>query len=237
MEIIPSIDIIDGRVVRLVKGNPKTVKIYSDDPISIAKQWNIDGADAIHIVDLDAAFSIKNNLPFISRIAHAVNIPIQVGGGIRETKYIKNIFDMGVSRIVLGTIAFTNRYLLNSLINEYGNDKVVVALDHIAGRVMVKGWISSTGLYLEEAFKIFREMNVKMFLVTSIERDGTLEGPDLKNLINLCKYNDVDIFLSGGISSVTDLIQLRNLHIKGVIIGRALYEKCFTLKEARSVFK
>jgi phosphoribosylformimino-5-aminoimidazole carboxamide ribotide isomerase len=239
MQVIPAIDLMKGKVVRLSQGDPKTAKIYEHlgDPITIAKRWEKEGANALHIIDLDAAFNMGSNFTVISKIADTVNLPIQVGGGIRRLETAKNLFEIGISRIALGALAFNEPHILAKLLEEFGDERVIVALDHQDGRIMVEGWKTPTELGIEEALLKFTGLQVKTFLVTSITKDGTLTGPDFGTLSKACEYPHVNIIAAGGVSGLNDLIMLKRIGAKGVVVGKALYEGVFTLKEALRVVR
>lgn len=239
MEVIPAIDLMKGKVVRLFQGDLKTAKTYDQlgDPVTIAKMWAKDGAKTIHIIDLDAALNLGNNIATISKIVEAVNLPIQVGGGIRKIETAKNLLNMGISRIILGALAFNEPHTLTALQKKFGNERLIVALDHQNGRVMVEGWKTSTRLGIEEALAKFLDLQIKTFLVTSITQDGTLRGPDIDTLNKVCANPRVNIIAAGGISSLNDLIVLKQIGVKGVVVGKALYEGVFTLKEAIKTVK
>lgn len=239
MEVIPAIDLMKGKVVRLFQGDPKTAKVYDQlgDPVAIAKMWEKDGAKTLHIIDLDAALNMGNNFAMISKIVEAVNLPIQVGGGIRKLETVENLLEIGISRVILGALAFNEPHTLTKLRKKFGDERVMVALDHQKGRVMVEGWKTSTKLGIEEALAKFLDLQVKTFLVTSITQDGTLIGPDINTLSKVCLNPRVNIIAAGGVSSLNDLIILKRIGVKGVVIGKALYEGVFTLKEAIKVAK
>lgn len=239
MEVIPAIDLMKGKVVRLFQGDPKTAKIYDQlgDPVAIAKMWEKDGAKTLHIIDLDAALNLGNNFAMISKIADAVNLPIQVGGGIRKLETAENLLKMGISRIILGSLAFNEPHTLTKIQKKFGNERLIVALDHQNGRVMVEGWKTPTKLGIEEALAKFLDLQIKTFLVTSITQDGTLVGPDVNTLSKVCVNPRVNIIAAGGVSSLNDLITLKQIGVKGVIVGKALYEGRFTLKEAIKTVK
>jgi len=234
MEVIPAIDLMKGKVVRLSQGDPKTAKVYDrlGEPVAIAKMWEKDGAKTLHIIDLDAALNMGNNFAMISKIADAVNLPIQVGGGIRKLETADNLLEMGISRIILGALAFNEPQTLMKLQKKFGNESLIVALDHQGGRVMVEGWKTPTNLGIEEALAKFLDLQVKTFLVTSITKDGTLTGTDVDTLRKVCTNPRVSIIAAGGIGSLNDLISLKQIGVKGVVVGKALYEGRFTLKEA-----
>lgn len=236
VKVIPAVDLMNGKVVRLFKGDPKTAKAYDylGEPVAIAKKWAEEGADALHIVDLDAAFGMGDNLATVLKIVKAVNLPLQIGGGIRSLERAEALLTMGADYIVLGTLAFSKPEVLEELRKKFG-DRVIVALDHADGRVMVEGWKESAGLRVEEALKKFLELHVKTFLLTSIVRDGTLKGVDSEVLSQACTYKNAKIIAAGGVSGLGDLAILQRIGVYGVVIGKALYEGFFTLKEALKV--
>ncbi len=236
MEIIPAVDIMNGEVVRLVRGDPKAKISYSHlgDPVSLAVKWSKEGADLIHIIDLDAALGIGSNWETILRILRAVNIPVQVGGGIRTLKTAQDLLEEGVERVILGSLAFREPQTIEKLIEEYGKDKVVIALDHLKGEVMIKGWKESTDLTVLKAIQKFLECGSNLFLVTSVLRDGTMIGPDIETLKKTMEiYPDVRLIAAGGIRSIDDIASLNKIGVHGVVIGRALYDGIFTLREIR----
>ncbi len=238
MKLIPSIDIFEGKVVRFIKGDPETSVIYSEDPVSTAKKWVSQGADAIHIVDLDAAIGTeRNNLSIIEKIIATIKIPIQVGGGISNFNEASSLFRKGVNAIVVGTLAFNYTPSIKRLIKTFGKEKVIVALDYLGETVVVKGWTASTGIILDDAIKKFQNIGVNLFLMTSVERDGTLTGPDYKTLRKINEKFDVKLIASGGIRSVHDLLHLNEIGVHGAIIGKALYEEKFNLKTAVSALR
>lgn len=236
MLVIPSIDIMNGEVVRLLRGDPKQVKSYAHlgDPITIARRWESEGAKLIHVVDLDAALGLGENISIIGNIARSIKAPIQVGGGIRSVERARQLINAGVARTVLGSLAFRSVESLRALLEEFGDERIVVALDHLDGVVMIDGWRKSANITLREATQFFKSLGVRYFLVTSIQRDGMMVGPDMENLSKIIDLR-VNVIASGGIRSLNDISMLRDLGVYGVIIGRALYEGSFTLKEALNI--
>jgi len=239
MQIIPAIDLMDGKVVRLVRGDPQTVKAYEHfgDPVTVARKWESEGADAIHVVDLDATLERGSNFEVIQKIAHAVDMPVQVGGGIRSLETAQKLLSMGIERIALGALAFKEPSTLIKLLKDYGNERVVVALDYCNDEVMIRGWKTTTKLSVDEALARFQSLKVKLFLATSIARDGTLRGPDYETLARLCKRSGISLIASGGVSSLGDLASLKRVGVWGVVIGKALYEGLFNLKDALQIAK
>ena len=238
MKIIPSIDIFKGKVVRLVKGDPKKITIYSGNPVEIAEKWKIQGAEMIHVVDLDSALGTGiDNHPEILRIVKKTKIPIQVGGGIRSYKFASTLLEKGVARVVVGTVAFRNPKELDKMIQVFGKDKVTVALDYVAEKVVIKGWTQSTGIILKDAISKLQERGVEVFLLTAVERDGMLSGPDHKTLSSIVKTQNAKVIASGGVTSIKDLIRLKKSGLFGAIIGKALYEEKISLEEAISTLR
>jgi phosphoribosylformimino-5-aminoimidazole carboxamide ribotide isomerase len=227
---------MNGEVVRLLRGDLKQVKSYAHlgDPITIARRWESEGAKLIHVVDLDAALGLGENINVIGAIARSIRTPIQVGGGIRSIERAHQLINAGVTRIVLGSLAFRSVESLRVLLEEFSDERIIVALDHLDGVVMIDGWRKSANITLREATQFFKSLGVRYFLVTSIQRDGMMVGPDVENLSKIVDLG-VNVIASGGIRSLNDIFTLRDLGVYGVIIGRALYEGSFTLKEALNI--
>ena len=231
MKIIPAIDIMNGRVVRLFRGDPKTSTDYGD-PIVFAGKWKEQGASSIHIIDLTAAFSEGNNFDTIVDISHNVGLPVQVGGGIRTYDTAKALLELGVSRVILGTLAFQEPKTLTRLREDFEHKRLIIALDHKNGHVMVDGWKTGTKLGIEQALQHFIHVGIETFLVTSISADGTLGGADLNTLKKIRAYDSLKIIAAGGIGSLKDLADLKQIGIDEAVVGKALYEGVFTLKDA-----
>lgn len=235
MKVLAAIDIMNGDVVRLTKGDQSTKKVYSNDPVQVAKKWAKDGADMLHIVDLDAAFGNESsNLSIISEILDSVNIPIQIGGGIRNTEIFEKIVKMGFSKIVVGTMAYRNVNELRLLNKNYG-DKIVISLDEINGKVMIEGWKSSSDYKVEDAINKFNKLGISNFLLTSIIKDGTLSGPDIVTLNSINTDRKSKIIASGGISSLVDVLRVRSIGCDSVILGKALYEERLDIKKVKAI--
>ena len=235
MKIIPAIDLMEGKVVRLYKGDPNKKTIYSENPLEIAKKWESAGADMIHLVDLDATLGSGSNFDSLKNIAESVKIPVQVAGGFRNEKIIEEALKFA-TRVVIGTLAFKDKTALDRLLATYGNEKLVISVDHNDGLIVVNGWQQTTKIPLIDAVNDFIKMGFSEYLSTSIVRDGTLEGPDLESLQMIKEENlDVNIILSGGISSIEDVIKVKELNLFGVILGKALYENQVTIEEAKRI--
>ena len=234
MKIIPAIDLMEGKVVRLFRGDAEQKSIYSDEPIKIAKQWETSGADLIHLVDLDAALGRGSNWELVKKIVKELSIPIQVAGGLRNEATITEALNIA-SKVVLGTLAFKNKQLLKKLLSDFGNDRIVISTDHVDGNIVVDGWKKNTGTNLIDGLNDFLEMGFSEFLLTNVNRDGTLQGPDLKFLKKACDINGTKIIASGGISNINDVLQVKNCNAYGVILGKALYENRISIKEAKKM--
>ncbi len=235
MKVLAAIDIMKGEVVRLTKGDQATKKVYSNDPVEVAKKWEKDGADMLHIIDLDAALGNElNNLSTISEILHSVTIPVQIGGGIRHVENFEKIASMGFSKIVIGTMAYRNLDEIRILSKNY-SDKIVISLDEINGNVMIDGWRSSSNYKIEDAINKFNKLGINIFLLTSIVKDGTLSGPDVVTLNSINTDRTSKIIASGGISSLIDVIRVRSIGCDSVILGKALYEERLDIKRVKAI--
>ena len=238
--VFPAIDLIDGKCVRLLQGEYSSETQYSDDPISQALSFQEEGASWIHIVDLDAARTgIANNASIIEKIASQLEIPVQVGGGIRDLERARLIFDSGVTRIVIGTAAIENPSLLEEVVSI---GRVAIAVDLKGNKVAVHGWKKKTDLSYTDLFERFEKIGVDAYIVTHIERDGTLEGPDIDAYKNIISSTTKDVIASGGVGSIDDLRDLSLLdvngkNLRGVIVGRAFYEGKFSLSQAIEAFE
>ena len=234
MKIIPAIDLMEGKVVRLYKGDPSKKTIYSDNPLEIAKKWESAGADMIHLVDLDATLGKGSNFEILGNIAKSVKIPVQIAGGLRNEKIIESALEFA-QRAVIGTLAFKDKTTLGKLLAVYGSKKLVISVDHNDGLVAVDGWQQTTKIPLIDAVNEFKEMGFSEYLSTNISRDGTLHGPDLIRTRTINEIEDVNLIVSGGISNVEDVVKVKELNPFGVILGKALYENQITIEEAKQV--
>ena len=234
MKVIPAIDLMNGQVVRLYKGDPKQKTVYSNDPIKIAKKWEANGADMLHIVDLDATLGIGSNLEMIKKILKEITIPVEVAGGLRDESLILDVIKIS-NRIVIGTLAFKNKELLKKLLLSLGSEKIVISVDHMDGEIVIHGWQDKTGIKLVDSIKEFLEMGFTEFLLTNVSKDGTMEGPDLEYLEQACNLNNTNIISSGGISNVNDVKDVKKKNAFGVILGKALYENKITIEETKKI--
>ena len=234
MKIIPAIDLMEGKVVRLYRGDPKKKTIYSENPLEIAKKWESAGPDMLHLVDLDATLGTGSNFELLKDIAESVKIPVEVAGGFRNEKIVEEAIEFA-QRVVIGTLAFKDKTVLDKLLKTYGNEKLVISVDHKDGLIVVNGWQQTTDVALIDAVNDFIKMGFSEYLSTSIVRDGTLDGPDLESLKMVNEIKNVNLIVSGGISNIEDIVKVKELDPFGVILGKALYENQVTIEEAKRI--
>ena len=229
--IFPAIDIKDGKCVRLVQGAPGTEKVYSDDPAKMAILWRGENAKTLHVVDLDGAFEGKmKNLDAIKKIVEAVDIPVQLGGGIRTYDEVRELFDIGVYRVVLGTAAIEDPDLIARVVKDFGIRKVAVGIDAKNGVVMTKGWKHDSGLTAISLALNMKSLGVCRIVYTDILRDGMLTGPNFEAIKEIATKTGLKVTASGGVSGFADLLKLQELEkfgVDSVIVGKALYENRF----------
>ncbi len=235
MLIIPAIDLKDGLVVRFVQGRFKK-KVYSQDPVGVACLWKELGAKFLHIVDLDGAFTgSPKNIKKLKEIIKSVSIPLEFGGGVRSLKTIEKLLNLGVRRVVLGTKAVENSGFLKKAFFNF-KDRIIVGVDTKDERVMVKGWKAGSKYANSLEFCLYlKSLGFKELIYTDILKDGTLSGPNIKGIKKILKSIKIKVIASGGVSNLKDLSRLKKLEkegLSGVIIGKALYEGRFPLKEA-----
>ena len=234
MKIIPAIDLMNGQVVRLYKGDPKQKTVYSNDPVSVAKKWQDAGADMLHIVDLDATIGTGSNLDLIEQITQKLSIPVEVAGGLRSEEIIARTISFS-NRVVIGTLAFKDKELLQRIAKKYDYSKIVISVDHIDGFIVTHGWQESTKTPLLDAINEFVEMGFTEFLLTNVSKDGTMEGPDLEYLEKACSIQNTNIIASGGISNIDDVSDVQTKNAFAVILGKALYEDKVSIEEAKQL--
>lgn len=238
MIIIPAIDIVSGKCVRLYQGDYDKKTVYSDSPVEAALDWEKQGAKILHLVDLDGAKAGKIvNLDSIHSICSKLKIPCELGGGIRTLEDAQSAFGSGISRVIIGTAAIRNPELATQLINKFGADKVVLGIDARDGKVAVSGWLETTAIDAIKLAKDFASLGVRRFIYTDISKDGSLCGPNLEMTSSFCEeLGNCFVIASGGIGSINhikDLIRYSKtyLNLEGVIVGKALYEKKISLAE------
>ena len=240
MLIIPAIDIIQGKVVRLHQGDFSKEKFYSDDPVKIASIWEEKGAEFLHLVDLDGArYGEVRNREVLTSIVKSVKIPCEVGGGLRSEEDIEYFLEQGFQNVVIGTKAFEDIDYFKKLVSRF-KEKIVVGIDFSGEKVVKKGWQEETNLSPDEVVKEMQKLGVKTIVVTDIAMDGTLMGPNVEKLKEILDSVDISVIASGGISNLEDIKKLKGLNsknLKGAIIGRAFYEGKIDLKEAMDIAK
>lgn len=237
MLLIPAIDLKGGQCVRLVQGKADRAKVYSSDPGEVARRWQDEGARFLHVVDLDGAFSGEaKNLPALKRILEAVTIPIEFGGGVRSLGIIAKLLTLSVGRVILGTAAIENKGLVQKAIQRFGSERIVVGIDAQGGKVAVRGWKKKTAVTALSLAKRMKAKGVRRVIYTDIARDGMLSGPNLPALKEMAKESGLTVIASGGISTLKDIQKVAALGVEGMIIGKALYEGKFTLREAMRLF-
>ncbi|MDO8688587.1 MAG: 1-(5-phosphoribosyl)-5-[(5-phosphoribosylamino)methylideneamino]imidazole-4-carboxamide isomerase [Dehalococcoidia bacterium] len=230
--VIPAIDIKDGKCVRLYQGDFQRVTVFSDDPVETAQRWHQEGAQRLHIVDLDGAASGGPlNLPLLRRIASAVPIPVQVGGGVRSLETVLDLLDAGVDRVILGTAALRDPDMVRAATQDFG-DCIAVAVDAQKGFVASHGWQETSQVTVDEHVDSMIELGVSRFIYTAIDRDGTLTEPDYDSIEALVAKTNLPIIASGGIADLGHLLRLKELGAEGAIVGRALYPGRIDLKRA-----
>ena len=234
MKVIPAIDLMNGKVVRLYKGDPNQKTVYSDDPITVAKKWEESGADMIHLVDLDATLGLGSNFELIKKIVSSVSVPVEIAGGLRSESLILEALKI-VDRVVIGTMAFKEPELLQNLLTKLGSEKLVISVDHKDGIIVTHGWQSNTDISLIDSMNEFLGVGFTEFLLTNVNRDGTLEGPDLEFLEEACNLDKANVIASGGISNIDDIPKVKEKNAWGVILGKALYENKISIEETKKL--
>ena len=238
MILLPAIDILEGKAVRLARGDFDEKTVYDTDPLDAAKRWVDAGARAIHVVDLDGAKTGKPaNLQQVARIAEGVDVPVQLGGGLRDREAVGDAIEAGADRVILGTAAFRDIDFLDQAIADHGN-RVVVSVDGRGGKLAAQGWTEQTEIPVASVFERLGGRGVRRFVYSSIERDGMLSGPDLDGAREVADVVRGSFVYSGGVSSLEDLralVALRQVNLTGVIVGKALYEGRFEVGEAQAV--
>lgn len=241
MFIFPAIDIIDGHCVRLTQGDFAQKTVYSDDPVAMALKWQNQGAEYLHLVDLDGALAGESkNLQVIKAILSTINIPAQLGGGIRDLKTIDYLLNQGLSRVILGSIAVKDPELVRQAVREFGSERIVVGIDAKDGMVAVHGWGETSTLSAIELGKMMLDAGVIRTIFTDIARDGKLGGVNIPATCELAQQTSLKVIASGGVADTNDIRQLKataNQGIEGVIVGKALYDNRLQLSDAIAIAK
>lgn len=240
MVLYPAIDILEGKAVRLEQGSFKSARVYDADPLEAARRWIGAGARALHLVDLDGARGgTPVNLDHMRRIAAEVDVPVQVGGGLRTIEDVRAAVAAGATRVILGTAAYRDIDLLDAAVAELGG-RLIVSIDARDGRLALSGWTEQTEIPITEVIARLSARGVKRFVYSSIERDGTLEGPDLDGATEVAEVVRGTFIYSGGVSTLEHLralAELRQVNLTGVIVGTALYEGRFTVAEGQQALE
>jgi len=235
MMVYPAIDLRKGRCVRLIRGDIRDETVYSKEPASMAKLWQLKGAKYLHVVDLDGALTgVPKNLKYVYQIVKAVKIPVQFGGGVRNMELIRELLDKGIKRVIIGTNALALEFL-EKAIKEFGASRIVGGLDSRDGKVAVRGWKDTTDKPAMDFAKELEQAGVKNIIFTDVKRDGLLSGPNFKSIKAIASGVNTPVIASGGVSSLKDIRHLKNLEkygVSGMIIGKALYTGAMDLKEA-----
>ncbi len=235
MEVIPAIDLLEGRCVRLYQGDYARSQVFNDDPVAVARQWVEAGATRLHLVDLDGAKAGHPvNLDVIRSIVQAVSVPVEVGGGLRDRSSVAALLSIGVRWAILGTVAVEQPELVAQLCGEFPG-QIIVGIDARNGKVATKGWLETSEVLATELAERMAQLGAAEIIYTDIHRDGTMQGPNLEALRELATIVAIPVIASGGVSSLTDLLGLLALEPQGVtgaIVGKALYTGDLSLKEA-----
>jgi phosphoribosylformimino-5-aminoimidazole carboxamide ribotide isomerase len=235
MEVIPAIDVLGGKCVRLYQGDYGQVQTFDENPVDVARRWEDEGATRLHVVDLDGAKAGQSvNLKTIAAIVRAVSVPVQVGGGLRDRSSITSLLNVGVQRVIVGTVAVEQPDLVTQLCQEFPG-QIVVGIDARNGKVATRGWLETSEVLATELAQRMATAGTAAIIYTDIYRDGTLQGPNLEALRELATAIEIPVIASGGVSSVRDLLSLLGLEplgVSGAIVGRALYTGEVSLKEA-----
>ena len=235
MDVIPAIDILDGRCVRLYQGDYQQSEVFGEDPVEVAQRWYSQGAKYLHVVDLDGARDGKpKNLKVIEAIARSIPIRVQMGGGLRDRESIVSVLNSGISRVILGTAAVENSQLIADICAEFP-EQIMIGIDARDGKVATRGWLTTSEVMAVDLAKRMTSIGIAGIIYTDIHRDGTMQGPNVEALRQLAENVDVPVIASGGISSITDLLNLLSLEsigVKGAIVGRAIYTGDIQLREA-----
>jgi phosphoribosylformimino-5-aminoimidazole carboxamide ribotide isomerase len=229
MIVIPAVDLRQGRAVRLLRGNPQDETAYADDPVEVAKRFEEEGARRLHVIDLDAALGDGDNRAMLRAICQAIVIPVQVGGGIRTLEDIERLTQLGAGRVILGTSAALDPHFVARAVEEFA-ERILVAVDVRAGRLMVKGW-QEEGPELDEVLPALNDAGTTRYLVTAIARDGTLDGPDLRLYRHVLTLTDRPVIAAGGVRTADDIWALREVGCEAAVTGKALYEKTLKLSQ------
>ncbi|MDR2935901.1 MAG: 1-(5-phosphoribosyl)-5-[(5-phosphoribosylamino)methylideneamino]imidazole-4-carboxamide isomerase [Rikenellaceae bacterium] len=239
IEIIPAIDLIGGKCVRLTQGDYDRRTTYADDPLEVARGYEAIGVRRLHLVDLDGAKASRPvNLPVLERIAKNTSLSVQWGGGIKDETALDTVFAVGATRAICGSVAVTHPELLNGWFEKFGPERIVLGADLKDGKVATHGWLEDSGLTIEALIDRFLPYGLCRVVCTDISKDGMLEGPSFDLYTRLqARYPTVGIIVSGGISSADDILKLNDLGLRSVIVGKAIYEGRITLEKLKALVR
>lgn len=236
MRIIPAIDILNGKCVRLTKGDYTTQKIYNEDPLEVAKNFEASGIQYLHLVDLDGAKSNRIvNYKVLERLARNTSLKIDFGGGLKSDEDVRIAFNSGANQITGGSIAAKNRDLFLQWLEHYGNEKIILGADCYERMIATNGWLENSDLNVLDFIQSYEQKGIRTVISTDISKDGMLQGPSIELYREIISETQIELIASGGISCMDDLIQLKDLGCSGAIIGKAIYEGRITLKELRTL--
>ncbi len=237
MNIFPAIDLYEGKAVRLYKGDYAQMTVYNENPLEVAKEFESKGARYIHMVDLEGAKDgTTPNIETVAAVAKNTSLFVEIGGGIRNIETVEKYLSVGVGRVILGTAAVTDEEFLVTAVEKYG-EKIAVGADVKDGYIAIKGWVEKSQYTLDDFFMKMQKIGVKTVICTDISKDGAMRGTNLQMYSELSKKYSVDIIASGGVSSISDIEELKKLNIYGAIIGKAYYIGAIDLKNALEVAK
>lgn len=235
MMVLPAVDIKDGKCVQLVGGKPGTEKVVMDDAVDVAMRWQSEGAEMIHVIDLDSALGSGSNEALIEKLVGQLDVPVQVGGGVRTLEKVQRLFDIGVERVIVGTKAIEDRRFLEELSAQY-SDGIVVALDSISSEVLVRGWQEKSGKDLLDLAKDYSSLPIFGFLYTNVEIEGKLQGIDPVPIRALLDTTDKPLIVSGGITTLGDLDMLARMGVNSAVVGMAIYTSKINFRDAVRMF-
>lgn len=238
MDVIPAIDIKDGRCVRLFQGDYDRETVFSDSPVTMATHWVEQGATRLHVVDLDGAKQgIQTNLPIVQEIVSTVSVPVQYGGGIRDLESVGAILSSGVNRVIIGSAAIETPQIIEEMLEKFGNEFLVISIDARENKVALHGWTTQTEIETSDVIQKVESMGVRRFIYTDISRDGTLTEPNFDSVQDLVNATSMDLVVAGGVSTLGHIRRLKEFQVGGVILGTAIYTGNLDLKAAIEVSK
>lgn len=235
MRVIPAVDIMESKCVRLVQGDATKNKVYFDNPVEAVRLWEDQGADLVHLIDLDAALGQGQNREEIEDILRKLDVKVQVGGGIRSLEKAGVLLELGAFRVIFGTAAVRNPGIIGEAVDRYGSTPIAVAIDEKKGRAAYHGWKDQSAMGYLDLARCLQHMKVGTIIFTSTSVDGTLKGAQMEKIRRMVETVTVPVIASGGISSLGDLEELADIGVEGAVVGTALYEEIFTLEQALEV--